>query len=294
MAKIIFVSDFFENNIRRGAEVCNTALLHYLNNPTTIESRNLNIVDSTKFYIITNFVQLSDDVKAQFIKFKNYIIYEHDHKYIATRNPFILPNGQPNPTGKVPKNILINTDFYSNAQVVICQTKWHQEQLNNNLECKTDNIGGSFYLLEDLDIMKSILSSETPKINKYAFFNDAELITMPNGQTMRQGINIKNKQGALKYCLDNKLVAMPIPRINNKLNFWKTISRYKHFVFFPDIPETCSRLIIEVKMLGIDLVTNQNSGAYWEPWFKLNGIELIDKFKDEVIPNAVKIFKGYI
>jgi len=292
MPKIIFVSDYFADNMRRGAELCNEALLHYLDNPETIESRNLQVIDSTKFYIITNFVQLSDKAKAELIKFKNYIIYEHDHKYIVTRNPFLLPDGHQNPNGQVPKTDLINVDFYCNAQMVICQTLWHQNQLDKNLDCKTDNIHGSFYLPEDLDMLERIRPSNPKDV--YAFFNDAEIITMPNGQVMRQGNNIKNKQGALKYCIDNKLKSMPIPRINNKENFWKTLVKFKHFVFLPDIPETCSRLIIETKMLDIDLVTNQNSGAYWEPWFKLNGVELIHKFRDEIIPNAVKIFKGYI
>lgn len=294
MPKIIFVSDYFADNMRRGAELANQALLHYLDNPETVESRNLHAIDSTKFYIITNFVQLSEQVKAELIKFKNYLIYEHDHKYIMTRNPFLLPDGHQNPTGKVPKDSLINVDFYGNAKMVICQTLWHQNQLDKNLDCKTDNIGGSFYLPEDLDLIEKILKSATVRKDKYCIFNDAEFITMPNGQVMRQGDNIKNKKGALKYCIDNKLPHMLIPRLNDKVNFWTTLAKFTKFVFLPDIPETCSRLLIETKMLDMQVVTNQNSGAYWEPWFKLNGVELIHEFRDKIVPNAVKLFKGYI
>lgn len=294
MSKIIFVSDFFENNIRRGAEVCNTSLLFYLNNPETIESSKLKYIDSTKFYIITNFIYLPEDTKKQLIKYKNYLIYEHDHKYIITRNPFLLPTGQNNPTGEVPFEYLINQEFYNNAKIVICQTQWHEEQLNKNLDCLTTNIHGSFYSQEDLDIIKRINLSKSNTINKYGIFNDAEFIIMPNGQTMQQGPNIKNKKGALAYCITNKLPYMFIPRINDKENFWKTLCKFEHFVFLPDIPETCSRLLIETKMLGIDVITNDNSGAYYEDWFYLNGIELIDKFKDEIIPNAVSLFKEYL
>jgi hypothetical protein len=292
---IIFVSDYFSNEMRRGAEVCNDALLFYLDNPTTIESHKLNHVNSTSFYIITNFVQLSEPVKNQLIRYKNYLIYEHDHKYISTRNPFLLPTGQENPTGIVSPEYLINQDFYKNATIVICQTQWHEEQLNKNGITNTTNIHGSFYLEEDLDLIESCIVQPTKRIlSKYAFFNDAEFIIMADGRTMYQGNNIKNKKASLKYCLDNNLSYMPIPRLNNKINFWKTIAKYQYFVFFPDIPETCSRLLIETKMLDINVITNKNSGAAHEDWFKLNGRNLINEFRNKIIPNAVKLFRSYL
>lgn len=296
MSKIIFVSDFFENNIRRGAEICNTALLFYLKdyNLECIESHKLHNIDSTKFYIITNFINLPETTKDQLIKYKNYLIYEHDHKYIATRNPFLLPTGQENPTGKVPNDYLINKEFYNNAKIVICQTDWHEKQLNKNLDCVTTNIHGSFYLPEDLDLIESCIIDPIKRIPKYSFFNDAEFIILADGRTVGQGSNIKNKKASLQYCLDNKYPYIPIPRMNNKVNFWKTIAKYQHFIFFPDIPETCSRLLIEAKMLGVDVITNRNSGASHEDWFKLSGKELINEFRTKVIPNAVKLFRSYL
>lgn len=292
--RLVFVSDYFANEIRRGAELCNEALLYYLDNPSTIESHKLNNVDATKFYIITNFVNLSDKVKDQLMRFKNYLIYEHDHKYIATRNPFLLPNGKENHGGVVPEECLINYFFYDSAKIVICQTEWHEGQLNTNGILNTTNIHGSFYLPEDLELLESIRINSTNKINKYAFFNDAEFISLSDGRMMRQGNNIKNKQEALRYCVNNKLPYMPIPRINDKIKFWKTLAKFSHFVFFPDIPETCSRLLIEAKMLDIDVITNKNSGASHEEWFKLKGKELIDEFRHQIIPKAVNMFKEYI
>jgi hypothetical protein len=295
MSRIIFVSDFFLSEIRRGAETCNDALLYHLKDYdiTTVESSSLNYIDSTKFYIVTNFWNLPDQAKSSLIKYKNYLIYEHDHKYIRTRNPYRLPNGQENPTGIVPKHELINVDFYKNAKVVICQTRWHEEQILSNIECITTNIHGSFYTEEDLDLLEKYCAY--PKtIDKYAFFNDAEFIYTSNGRIMQQGDNIKNKKGALRYCIDNKLSYMPIPRINNKEKFWETITKFKNFIFLPDIPETCSRLLIETKMLGLNVITNRNSGAYWEPWFKLNGKELTNEFRNNIIPNAINKFKGYL
>lgn len=291
---IVFVSDYFANEMRRGAELCNEALLFYLDNPNTIESHKLLHIDSTKFYVITNFVNLPESTKSQLVKFKNYLIYEHDHKYTPTRNPFKLYTGQDNPCGIVPKSDLINQDFYRAAKIVICQTQWHEQQVFKNVNCLTTNIHGSFYLPEDLDLIESCIVNPLNRLPKYAFFNDADFITLADGRIINQGNNIKNKKTSLQYCLDNKLVYMPIPRMNNKLNFWKTIAKYQHFIFFPDIPETCSRLLIEAKMLDVDVITNRNSGASHEEWFKLKGKELIDEFRHKIIPKAVNMFKGYI
>jgi hypothetical protein len=291
---IVFVSDYYVSEIRRGAEVCNEALLHYLDNPETVESHNLNHIDSSKFYIVTNFCNLSEKAKNQLIKYKNYLIYEHDHKYIKTRNPFRLPGGQENPTGIVPVYDLINMDFYKNAKIVICQTFWHEQQLLKNKILNTTNIHGSFYLPEDLNLLEDIFEHSKDKINKHSFFNDAEFIQLSDGRTLQQGKNIKNKNEALRYCLANTIPYIPIPRINDKTRFWETLAKFKYFVFFPDIPETCSRLLIEAKMLGVEVITNRNSGAFWEDWFELNGKELINEFRNNIIPNAVKIFRSYL
>lgn len=293
MKNIIFVSDYFANEISRGAELCNKSLLFFLERDykiTTIQSYLLNYIDPGYFYIVTNFCNLSEQSKQQLIKYKNYLIYEHDHKYVQSRNPFRIP--EENSTGIVPKEKLINLEFYDNAKIVICQTQWHEDQLNKNGILNTTNIHGSIYTPDELNLIDSIRSEN--KIDKYAIFNDAEFIILSNGDRLFQGSNIKNKSGALKYCIDNKLNYIFIPRINKQELFWKTLNKFKYFVFLPDIPETCSRLLIELKMLGVEPVTNTFTGAYYETWFKLQGKELVEEFKNNIIPNTIKLFKDYL
>ena len=43
-------------------------------------------------FIVANFIQLSEECKQSLQKKKKYIIYEHDHKYVRTRNPADYPN----------------------------------------------------------------------------------------------------------------------------------------------------------------------------------------------------------
>ena len=47
-------------------------------------------------------------------------------------------------------------------------------------------------------------------------------------------------------------------------------------------------------MLDVDVITNNNSGAYHEDWFKLNGQDLIDYFRNTIIPQAIERFKFYL
>ena len=80
----------------------------------------------TKF-IIANFIGLTEESKSVLKLEKEYIIYEHDHKYVKTRNPaeykdFIAPRDQ-----------IINFDFYKNSKAVLCQSDFHAKIVKANL-----------------------------------------------------------------------------------------------------------------------------------------------------------------
>lgn len=298
---VVFLADWFADNFQRGAELNDSALINHLNiSIDKVLCEEVKEIDEAKFYIVGNFTKLPNEIKNELIKKKNYLIYEHDHKYCVTRNPFSyikIVGGKsdilPNPSGIVPSDNLINLDFYKAARVVICLTDWHQKQLNLNIDCKTTNIHGSMWSLEDLDFIDQIRET-TRKVDKCGVFNDQEQVQMSNGKFYNQGKNIKNKQGNIKYCIDNDIKYRLIPRINDRTKFLKVLASHTALSFFPDIPETCSRLLTEARMLGLEVYTNNNSGAYHEDWFKLQGKDLTDHYRNTIIPNAINLFKGYI
>lgn len=299
---VVFVADWFADNFKRGAELNDSALLTILNLPIDkVLCSNLKDVQSDSFYIIGNFTKLEEKAKASLIKYKNYIIYEHDHKYCVTRNPFsyiAIIDGKsdllPNPTGKVPETNLINLEFYNNARAVICLTDWHEQQLKVNIpNCTTTNIHGSIWTMDDLNFLDEIRKSVN-KSDKCAVFNDQEQVKLSDGKMYNQGKNIKNKQGNIRYCIDNNIKYRLVPRINDRSKFLKVLASHSALSFFPDIPETCSRLLTEARMLGLKVYTNDNSGAVHEDWFKLQGQELTDYYRTTIIPNAINLFKGYI
>lgn len=300
--KIVFVADWFMDHFKRGAELNDHALLEHIDLPIDlVQCKNLTKVSKTTTYIISNFTTLDEKVKKEFVDKGDYIIYEHDHKYCFTRNPFTYvvmtdkgPQQVTNPTGKVPKDNLINVDFYKAAHKVVCLTSWHEEQLRLNIpECDLTNIHGSMWTTEDLDFIDKIRET-TKKSDKCAIFNDQDIVTLKDGTIYSQGKNIKNKEGNIKYCQEKSIPYRLIPRINDRPRFMKTLAKHSSLCFFPEIPETCSRLLVEARMLGLDVYTDRFSGASRENWFTLKGQELTDHYRKVIIPEAVKLFKGLL
>ena len=47
-------------------------------------------------------------------------------------------------------------------------------------------------------------------------------------------------------------------------------------MFLPKSPETLSRIVVEARMLGLSVITNNNVGAKYEDWINLKGVDLIE------------------
>ena len=136
---IIYISDFFVEQIAGGGELVDDCLIKHLTSRGFSVSRmNSDKVspvflqnNKENFFIVSNFVNLSEPNKKALDSCR-YIIYEHDHKYILGRDP------SPYSNFIVPPDALCNLYFYKNAQTVICQSGLHAEVLRKNI--KSDNI----------------------------------------------------------------------------------------------------------------------------------------------------------
>ena len=91
MKKIIFVSDFFVEDYKGGAELTTEALIKCSPREVIkINSANVNeqlIQDYSKnLWIICNFSQLEDNIKIKISKNLNYSIIEYDYKFCDFRS----------------------------------------------------------------------------------------------------------------------------------------------------------------------------------------------------------------
>ena len=277
MSDIVFIADFFANQVAGGGELNNQELIltlqKYSHNVTTINSHSCrpatlrDLPDATTF-IIANFINLSEECKQVFKEEKRYVIYEHDHKYIKTRNPaeydnFIAPRAQ-----------IINYDFYKNALAVLCQSDFHLNIVKSNLKLENiKSLGGNLWSDNSLSLIEEL--SKIKKEPLYAIMNSDNWH--------------KNTRGAIRLCKTKQWDYVLIEPCEYT-DFLHRLGKNEKFVFLPQTPETLSRIVVEARMMGMSVITNNLVGATKEPWFDMKGTELIQFMaaKKEEICNTVK------
>ena len=275
--KIIFIADFFAEHVLGGGELNNEELIKILidrgSNVVKIQSHLVSqeFLNDNKdeFYIISNFVNLHNKSK-QTLRNLQYIIYEHDHKYLRSRNPATYNDF------KAPERDILNYALYKNAIAILCQSSFHKSIVELNLKLSNViSLGGNLWSLEQLQLLRKL--GKRKKRDKCAI--------------MDSPIEHKNTHDAIRYCIAKKEEYDLIPSCEYK-EFLTHLSKNKTLVFFPKTPETLSRIVVEARMMGMSLRANNLIGATKEDWFQIKGEELIDlmtKKRDE-ITNTVEEF----
>jgi DNA-directed RNA polymerase subunit E'/Rpb7 len=61
----------------------------------------------------------------------------------------------------------------------------------------------------------------------------------------------------------------------------EALSEYAALVFLPVARESCCRLIVEAKCMGLNVVTTPNSGAFQSNWYTLPAGQLVKYLRDQ-------------
>ena len=273
MSDVLFIADFFSNQINGGGELNNAVLVEKLyqkgHSVQCVQSHLVKHSDlqNKDLIIISNFVNLSETIKASVIN-KNYIIYEHDHKYIPSRNPAMYENYL------APEGHIINKGFYSNAGAILCQSTFHAEIVKKNLRLENIvSLGGNLWSDDQFTLLQNVCTN----VNK-----------RPTYAVMQSSTPHKNTYEAVQYCealcLDYYLIPPSDPS-----TFLQELGSHSTLVFFPKTPETLSRIVVEARMMGLSTKITNNIGAIHEDWFSKKGLDLIDymRGKQEQIVNIV-------
>jgi len=275
----VFIADFFVDEILGGGELNNEELILTLegkgHNVTKIKSKNVvsEFLRENKdnFFIISNFVQLTEINKSYLAKMK-YIIYEHDHKYLRSRNPALFENYL------APKIEIINYEFYKNARAIFCQSSFHAEIVEKNLNLKNIiNLGGNLWSDSALLIMEKY--SMKNKTHKYSIMNS--------------NIDHKNTRDAATYC-EYKQIPYELISPSSYETFLDNLSNNSKLIFFPKTPETLSRIVVEARMMNMGVMTNSRVGATSEPWFKEKGEKLIEIMRNKKVEILEKVVGSFI
>jgi len=260
--KVILISDFFIDDFVGGAALNDEEIYRLLSkrfDVQKIKSRYLyegfiqENLDS--FFIISNFFGISPAIRDLIQSKCKYILYCHDYKFVQHTNPAVYPDQI------VPPKDLINVDFHKASHKIICQTQFQKDIYDKNLKCpdKTVSFSGNLWSEDHLDLLEDLL--EGKKRTRYAIVNS------PYPQ--------KGVKEAVEFCEKEKILYDIIEDPNYE-KFLQKLSQYSHLVFFPSTPETCCRLVLEAKMMGVKIVINNLVGCSYEPWYRKEGKEMID------------------
>ena len=261
MSKIFFIQDFFREELLGGAESNDSVLMTFLSQKYDVEKIHSSDLtpellknNRKSLFLFSNFVLVTPQSIIYATNNCNYIIYEHDHKYVNTRDPSKFKDF------KIPKGSIINYEFYKNAKSVVVLSKICKEILEDNLNIhNVHSIGCSLWSDKKFSYIKSICSN--PKNKKYAVLNSEN--------------PVKGRSHALEFC-KNKNIKYDLISSNNEEEFLEQLSKYETLIFFPQVLETFCRLAAEAKMLNCNLLTRPNLlGIYSEECFNLKGYDLI-------------------
>lgn len=241
-------------------------------------SRNILEEDITPldFYIVFNFFLLGERVKSKLAKYNNYIIIEHDFKFCPNRQPNLYKDCV------VPPEELKNVEFYHSAKKVFClsenQTKIFQKNLPG---LDIDILHTSFWSESEFDFIEQCAAEREEKVILpiYAVYNYLH--------------ETKGTNNAIQWCNKNaKLMLLMTP--TDKKTFIRALSLCEGLAFLPNLTESYSRIAAESRMLGLIVIHNYNVSFMLESWLgNLSGLGLIQKFEQELIPDALDKIMSY-
>lgn len=271
MSKVIFIADFFVDEIAGGAEIYDDILINMFEQDgiEVVKLKNKEITEKhIKLYeacgnhfIVSNFTLMSDEVSDALIAHPGcYSILEHDHKYVKTRNPAVYPNY------KAPPQDIVNRYMYTNAKNIFAQSKIQAFTIRENLQIdNVINLGMSLWTDEQLSII------EKHRTNKKA----------PDASVLNSRNPTKNTAATIAHCEQNNIPHTLIGSSNYE-DFIKQLSEHETHVFIPRVLESFNRVILEARMLGCKIKTTNLNGCTSEDWFnEYKGKELIEYVRSQ-------------
>ena len=257
MKKIVYISDFFVDEIAGGAEIYDDILINLLRTDgyDVVKFKNAELSDKhIKLYrlcgyhfIVSNFTLMSEPVSIELVKHpSSYSIMEHDHKYIKTRDPSRYKNYL------APPQDIVNRDIFTNAKNIFAQSKIQAECIQKNLRVNNVvNLGMSLWTDEQLQIIENNIKNKKQP--------DASVVASRNPT--------KNTDAAIRYCND-KLIPYTLIGSEDYTEFIKQLSEHEFHVFIPRVLESFNRVLIEARMLNCKVKTTNLNGCISEDWFK--------------------------
>ncbi|MAH43390.1 hypothetical protein CL614_06790 [archaeon] len=265
---IVFVADFFAEDYPGGAELTTEVLIDSCNGLKVEKLRSSEVTKETlgraldKYWIFANFTALNGELIPAIIANIKYSIVEYDFKYCKFRSPekHKFETGedcdcQNQMNGKIVSAFMFGADsllWMSERQ------KNHYHDLFPFLARKKNVTVSSVFSTDFYKHVSAISSQDSERTDNYL------IIDSPSW--------IKGVEDAVAYCEDNDLQYEKVSGLSHQMMLDK-FSTSKGLVFLPPGGDTCPRVVIEAKLLGCELIINENVMHQDEEWFNTENIQ---------------------
>lgn len=263
-SRVVFVSDFFAKDLGGGAELTTEAIIAKA--PSLLRSFRLHSLSLTpellsrnpdKHWVLCNFTQVpSETIDMLRAGGFSYSVIEYDFKVCIYRSVMrhVMETGLNCDCATSEHGKTIES-LYQGASTVFWMS---DRQMNNTLEKLPGLVSPDKHLVissvfddKTLDTLAE-LRVRSPKNNKHVMLGG--------------GSWIKGLEQTERWCKENGKI---YDKINdpNYQSFLVKLAQYDTFVFKPLDYDTCPRIVIEAKLLGLNLELNGNVLHKDEPWF---------------------------
>ena len=259
--KVVFVADLFAENYAGGAELTTEALIG--KSPfevVKIHARNLtmNLIQNHKddIWVFGNFASIDFNLIPTIASNLKFAILEYDYKFCQYRS-----------------------------------IEKHKSETGKDCDCHEKDLGklvSAFYYAADHVFWMSEAQKQR-YTDRFPFLNDKKTTVLSSvfGDEFFQKVDdlskskntrsgwlvlgskswIKGADDAEQWCISNNkqyeiVWDLPYDQMLQKM------SESSGFVYLPKGGDTCPRMVIEAKLLGCEVVTNENVQHAAEPWFQ--------------------------
>ena len=255
---VVFVSDLFVKDYVGGGELSTQALIESCLLPVAqINSRlaTPELMNEYKdaFWVFANFSELSLQCIVFAIKNLSYAVLEYDYKYCAYRSPEKHAEEEGNCTCENEQLARIVTMFLTHSETTFWMSQNQKQKYVDKfpfIEKHQTQVLSSIFSEQTLNYITSLEYSK--KNNKYLILNSNSWIK--GAIDCREYAEANNLEYEMVWNLDYKQLL-------------QKLAESKGIIFLPKGGDTCPRFTIEAKLLGCDLILNENVQHKDEEWF---------------------------
>ena len=270
---IVVVSDLYADEYLGGAELTSEVFINSLIDSgykvCKIKSNELDIKNIEtgvmKSWIFFNYAAINMNLIPTIVANVNYSIVEYDYKFCQYRSTEKHREVEDNDCDchEKPLGKLISAFMFGAKNLM-----WMSEGQRDFFIQRFPFLKGKDnYIVSSAFTDKTFKNLSENRKNKKR--NDKALIIQSNSW-------IKGVEDSIEYCKSKNIKYDLIGNVSHS-EIIKAMSEYSHFVFMPKGKDTCPRILIEAKLSGMHIHTNDNCQHISEDWWS-HDLEKIESY----------------